>query len=279
MKFGVCNEIFQGWKIDEVVRYAAGLGYDGVELAPFTLARTVNDLSPARRQAIRDSAARAGIEICGLHWLLARTEGLHLSHPDASIRNRTGVYLRDLVDCCADLGGKILVLGSPRQRNILPGVTPAQAWEMTAATLTGAVRRAEERSVILGLEPLSPSETNFINTAAEAMRFAAQFKSPALQIILDVKAMSEEAKTIPEIIRQSWPHFVHFHANDSNRRGPGFGRVDFRPIAAALKETGYAGYISVEVFHFEEGPETIATQSLDYLRNTFSETSGVRRIS
>ena len=60
MKFGVCNEIFQGWEIEAAMKYAAGVGYNGVELAPFTLARTVTEISPAQRQRIRDSAARLG---------------------------------------------------------------------------------------------------------------------------------------------------------------------------------------------------------------------------
>jgi len=270
MKFGVCNEIFQGWGIEAVLEYVTGAGYDGVELAPFTLAPTVAEISPALRQRIRGTAARLGLEICGLHWLLARTEGLHLNHPDRAVRDRTGKYLCALVDCCADLGGKVLVLGSPQQRNILSGVTPQQAWEWAMATLADAVRRAEERGVVWCVEPLGSTETNFINSAAEAIRFAHQFNSPAMQIVLDVKAMCAEPGPINKIIRQSWPHFAHFHANDSNLNGPGFGQVDYHPISAALKEVGYAGYVSVEVFQFEEGPEAIATRSLEYLRKMFS---------
>ena len=90
-----------------------------------------------------------------------------------------------------------------------------------------------------------------------------------MRIILDVKAMCSEQKAIPQIIRQSWPHFAHFHANDKNFKGPGFGDVDFRPIAATLKEIGYNGYVSVEVFKFEEGPEVIASKSLEDLRQVF----------
>jgi sugar phosphate isomerase/epimerase len=261
MKFGICNEIFHGWDIEAAMKYAAGLGYDGIELAPFTLARTVTEISQSQRQRLRESAASVGIEICGLHWLLAKTEGLHLTHPDKAIRDRTGQYLCDLAECCADLGGKVLVFGSPQQRNIMPGVSPEQAWEFAEAALREPVRRAEERGVIFCLEPLSPVETNFINSAAQAIQFARRFNSPAMQIILDVKAMCAEPAPIPDIIRQSWPN--------SNLKGPGFGKVDFVPIAAALKEVGYSGYISVEVFKFEEGPEMIATQSLEHLRSVF----------
>jgi sugar phosphate isomerase/epimerase len=167
------------------------------------------------------------------------------------------------------LGGKTLVLGSPKQRDVLPGLTSGQARNFASETLAAAVERAEKHGLIICFEPLSPSETNFINTAAEAIAFTKEFNSPALKIILDVKAMCSESEPIPNIIRQSWPHFSHFHANDKNLKGPGFGDVAFEPIATALREVGYQGWLSVEVFKFEEGPEVIATRSLEYLRRTF----------
>jgi sugar phosphate isomerase/epimerase len=270
MRFAICNEIFQDWTHEAVLEYCAKLGYHGIEIAPFTLAKTVGEISPLQRRQLRESASRAGVTICGLHWLLARTEGLGLNHPDPSVRERTARYLCDLVDCCADLGGHILVLGSPQQRNVLPGLTARQAWDLATQTLIAAVQRAETQGVVICFEPLSATETNFINTAAEAIRFAQQFNSAAMKIVLDVKAMCSEPEPIPRIIRQSWPHFAHFHANDKNLKGPGFGEVDFQPIAAALGETGYDGWVSVEVFQFEEGPEAIASRSLEYLRRSFS---------
>lgn len=269
MKFGICNEIFQGWELEAAMKYAADLGYDGIELAPFTMARSVTEISSLQRQRLRETASRLGIEICGLHWLLAKTEGLHLSHPDNAVRDRTAKYLCDLADCGADLGGKVLILGSPQQRNLRPSISLDQAWELATSTLAEPVRRAEDRGVVFCFEPLAPSETDFINTAADAILFADQFKSPAMQIVLDVKAMAAESIPIPDIIHQSWPHFSHFHANDTNLKGPGFGAVDFHPIATALKKTDYSAYVSVEIFRFEESCEVIATESLNYLRKVF----------
>jgi sugar phosphate isomerase/epimerase len=161
------------------------------------------------------------------------------------------------------------VLGSPQQRTVLPGLTESQARDFATQTLAEAVQRAEARGMVICFEPLSPAETNFINTAAEAISFAQQFNSAAMKIVLDVKAMCSEPRPIPDIIRQSWPHFAHFHANDKNLKGPGFGEVAFEPIAAALNEVNYQGWVSVEVFKFEEGPEVIASRSLEYLRRTF----------
>jgi sugar phosphate isomerase/epimerase len=270
MKFAICNEIYQGWKLEDTLAHAARLGYAGVEIAPFTLANAVTDISGSERQKIREAAARNKIEIAGIHWVLVKPEGLYINHTDRSIRDRTAQYFYDLVEFCADVGGKVMVVGSPKQRNLLPGVSREQGWEWAAATFRKAVARAEERGVVICFEPLAPVETNFINTAAEALQFVQQVPSPSFKIILDVKAMSSESKPIPAIIRDSWPNFGHVHANDRNMKGPGFGDVDFKPVAAALKEVGYQGFVSVEVFKFEEGAAVIASKSIEYLQRAFA---------
>ncbi len=270
MKFAICNEVFEGWNLERTVEYIASVGYDAVEIAPFTIAPRVTDVSANQRMHIRNLAKRVGLEIVGIHWVLARTDGFHVTHPDEAVRARTARYCEELVRFCSDLGGRIIVFGSPKQRSKLPGVTNAMAWAWAVQTLAPAVRLAEATNVTICFEPLSPSETDFINTAEEAIRFARMFDSPAARIILDVKAMCSESRPIPEIVRNSAPHFAHFHANDRNLKGPGFGDVDFRPIAAALRDTKYSGYVSVEVFDFTDGPETIATRSLAYLKEAFS---------
>jgi len=264
MQLGICNEIFKGWTLGDTMRFARQAGYDALEIAPFTIANYVTEISPAQRQAIRDDAARAGIAISGIHWVLVQAEGMYLNHPDVTVRNRTMKYFCDLVDFCADIGGRIIVVGSPKQRNVMEGVSPQQAWDWATATFRDAVRHAGQRGITICFEPLSPTETNFINTAEDAIRFVRQHDSPNFKIVLDVKAMCSESKPIPQIIRESWPHFAYFHANDANLKGPGFGEVDFKPIAAALREVGYEGTVSVEVFKFEEGAEVIAAKSIEY---------------
>jgi sugar phosphate isomerase/epimerase len=90
--------------------------------------------------------------------------------------------------------------------------------------------------------------------------------SPAFTIMLDVKAMASEGRPVAETIRANAGGFAYFHANDENLKGPGFGDTDYAPIGAALKEVGYGGWVSVEVFRFEEGPEAIALRSREHLR-------------
>ena len=270
MKFGICNEIFEGWSLDETFVYCKNLGYDALEIAPFTIASRVTEIPADLRAKIRDSAEGAGIAISGLHWVLAKTEGLHLTTPDRETRRRTGDYFTALVQCCRDLGGARIVLGSPKQRDLAPGQSLEEGMANARETLEPAVALAEECNVVICLEPLGPAETNFLNTAREARLLADSFASPAVSLILDVKAMHSEQRSAPDIIRENAGAFAYFHANDPNRKGPGFGEVDFRPIAAALNETGYDGIVSVEVFDFTEGPEAIAFGSLRHLREAFS---------
>ena len=270
MKFAICNEIFKDWTLEDTVAFVAKTGYDALEIAPFTIAKSVTDISASRRAQIKDLAAQNNIAISGIHWVLVQTEGLHLTSPDAATRQRTAEYFSALVDFCADIGGRFIVVGSPKQRNLEPGVSREQGWEWATAIFRDPVMRAEQRGVTICFEPLAPSETNFINTAEDGVAFVRQLNTPHFKIILDVKAMSSEAKPIPQIIKESWPYFGYFHANDKNLKGPGFGEIDFKPIAAALKEVGYNGFVSVEVFKFDEGPQVIARESLKTLRAAFA---------
>src|SRR5579872_6496077 len=172
MKFGICNEIFKDWKIDDTLAYAAKLGYSAVEMAPFTLAKYVTEVPMAERARIREAAKRIGIAISGIHWVLVQADGMYLTHPEAETRKRTAAYFCDLVDFCADLGGKIIVVGSPKQRNVLPSVSAKQAWDWASETFRDSMKRAEDRGVIICIEPLSTIETDFITTAADAVHFA-----------------------------------------------------------------------------------------------------------
>lgn len=251
------------------MKFVAETGYDGLEIAPFTIAKYVTEIPAPQRRTIRDTAARHQLEISGIHWVLAQTEGFHLTHPDPEVRARTTQYLCDLIDFGGDIGARSMIVGSPKQRNVLPGVSQEEAWAYATDAFRRPVMRAEQREMTICFEPLAPSETNFINTADRAIEFVQQLNTPHFRIILDVKAMSSEAKPITQIIRDSWPHFAYFHANDQNLKGPGFGNTDFRPIGSVLREVGYRGYVSVEVFDFSEGPERIARESLQHLRETF----------
>ena len=267
-RFAICNELFEDWPFDRVCTYARSIGYEGLELAPFTLAPLITDLDSRQRSMLRRQAEDAGLEIIGLHWLLARTEGLHLTTADASVRSRTADYLIALAQATRDLGGDLMVFGSPKQRSLTDGVSWNQAFDHATEVFRRAMPGIADNGVRLCMEPLAPVDTDFINTCAEGVRLIDAVGHRNFVLHLDVKAMSSEAAAVPDVIRQYVPRAGHFHANDANLRGPGFGDVDFVPIFKVLRDAAYGGWVSLEVFDYTPDPETIASKSIEYMRKS-----------
>jgi sugar phosphate isomerase/epimerase len=165
----------------------------------------------------------------------------------------------------------VLVFGSPKQRSLLPGVTADEALDFIHEVFSRLVPVLETTDTVVALEPLSPVETDVLTTAAETCRLIDRIGSRHIRLHLDVKAMASEEIPIPEIVVASAPHLEHFHANDVNLQGPGFGGVDFAPIFTALDEVRYAGWVSVEVFDYAPGPERLARESIAYMRRIEAE--------
>lgn len=261
MQFAICNETFQDWPFERAFDFARECGYTGIEIAPFTIATDVRQISNSRRGEVRRQAEQAGLEVVGLHWLLAKTSGYYLTTPDEQVRQATSHYLEDLARLCRDLGGSLMVLGSPLQRNLLPGVSHEQAMKYAAAVLQQAVPVLQECEVTLAIEPLGPAEGDFLLTADSGAELMDMVGSPNCRLHLDCKAMSSEDSLIPDLLRKHSSRMAHFHANDPNKQGPGFGELDFVPIFRTLHEIGYEGWVSVEVFDYEPGIERLARES------------------
>ena len=116
MKLSLCNEVVRELSFDRQCALAAGLGYRGLELAPFTFGDDAWRMPAAKRAEIRKVSADNGLEVSGLHWLLAAPAGLSITSADRAVWQKSVDVLRASVDLCAELGGTYLVHGSPAQR-------------------------------------------------------------------------------------------------------------------------------------------------------------------
>ena len=271
MKFALCNETYGGWDFKATCDHIAMSGYQGVEIAPFTLKDDPREISEKEAEEIGKDAKSSGLEVVGLHWLLVKPSWLHLTTDDNLLRKDTIIFGKHLARICAAMGGKVMVWGSPQQRNISPDWDRNEAKKRAADVLSNISEKAQELGVTIAMEPLAKKETNFLNSAEETIDLIKLVDSPACQLHLDVKAMSDETKSIPEIIKDSHNYIAHFHANDPNLRGPGTGDVKYEPIVDALRSIEYDKYISVEVFDYTPDPETIATESINFLKTVFSK--------
>ncbi|VTU31106.1 sugar phosphate isomerase/epimerase family protein [Variovorax sp. RA8] len=280
MKFALCNEVLKDLPFVEQCRVAAALGYDALEVAPFTLADDPMTLDDAQARTFGRIAREHGVEISGLHWLLVAPAGLSIVSADAALRQRSTAVMQRLVELCALMGGRYLVHGSPKQRSVPPGETRAAALERARECLAAAARSAEQCGVVYCIEPLSTAETDLLNTVEEAVELVQAVGSPAFRTMIDCSAAGQmEREDIPALMRRWIPtgQIAHVQVNDPNRRGPGQGNMRFAPILAALREmqaTGnYHGIVAVEPFDYVPDGMGSAARAIGYLRG-LEEASG-----
>jgi D-psicose/D-tagatose/L-ribulose 3-epimerase len=269
LRFSLCNEVIRDLDFSAQCDFAQKAGYDGLEVAPFTLGENPHLMETAERQRLRRAASDAGIEITGLHYLLVTPQGLSITTADSAVRRQSVEVMKRLVGLCADLGGKTLIHGSPNQRNVGPGEDRQQAWKRACECFAAAATEAQSAGVLYCIEPLSTRDTNFINSVAEAAECLKAINNPALQTMIDCCAAgSSEDLSIPELIDRWMPQGIiaHFHVNDPNRRGPGQGDLVFAPILAALRRHKYPGIVSVEPFDYVPDGPSSAARAIGYLR-------------
>ena len=277
MKYAICNELFEGWDIERVLAYAAKTGYQAVEIAPFTLADDAREITTARREQIRASARANGIEVIGLHWLLVKPAGMHINSADAAVRQKTEAYMEALIGLCSDLGGKILVFGSPKQRAVSPHEPWLDVYKRSVDVFSRLARKAASYGVTIAFEPLAARDNcNFINTMAEGSLLVEAVNSPGFKLHLDVKAMyAGDCRPVADYDspgkRPQSGALPRQRSEPARTRHGRDGVYRLRPIADALKEVRYDGYVSVEVFDFTPGPEKTAEISLRTLKQAFGD--------
>jgi sugar phosphate isomerase/epimerase len=268
MRISLCNEVIAELPFARQCELAAALGYDGLEIAPYTLSDDPTRLTAGEIAALRRAASDAGIAITGLHYLMRAPSELSVTSSDAAQRQRTIAVIAALCGLCAELGGKILVHGSPDQRVLVPG--DEQNGRMHGIEcFAAAARAAAEAHVTYCIEPLARNQTAFVNTVKEAADIVRAIDSPALRTMIDCSAAGQaESEPVHDLVRRWLPTglIAHMHFNDPNRRGPGEGELAFGPILAALHRGGYQGNAAIEPFVYQPDGPTCASRGIGYIR-------------
>jgi D-psicose/D-tagatose/L-ribulose 3-epimerase len=271
-RFAICNELFQDVPLASVCRVVRELGYEGLEIAPFTLSSDPASLSSAERREICDAIQNAGLRFVGLHWLLSAPPDLQAVAANEAQRKRTWDYIHLLVDLCADLSGcdaklnGVVVFGSPKQRSSRDGLTPKEAADIFTHELAHLAPHAESRGVQVLVEPLAANQTDVVNTLAEAATIVRQIGSPAVQTMFDVHNAIDEAGPHSELIRRYASHIRHVHVNELDGREPGTGDYDFGALLQTLADLNYSGWVSLEAFDFSRDPREVAARAIQHLK-------------
>jgi D-psicose/D-tagatose/L-ribulose 3-epimerase len=267
-RFAVCNELFEKVPFAEACSAIREIGYDGIEIAPYTLAESPTSISPAQRREYRRAIEDSGLSFVGLHWLMVSPPGLHVTTSDPGLREHSWDHVRGLVELCADLGDHgVMVFGSPKQRSTVGSMTPAEASKVFTDELSKVVPEAEDRGVRILVEALPSNQSDVINVLSEAVSIVDQINSPAVRTMFDSHNAVDETEPHPILLKRYFPYIVHVHVNEIDGREPGTGDYDFDSLLRTLEELDYHGYVSLEVFDFTRDPRTIARNSLDHLKS------------
>lgn len=270
-RYAFCNESMKGMPWEKQCELTAQAGYTGIEIAAFTLVTEgVSEITPNRRKEMVKAMENVGISCAGLHWLFAPPpQGLHCTTSDESVRIKTWAYLDELIDFCADLGGTVMIFGSPKQRDAASvGISVEEAVRRLTDGLANASDHAQNRGVKILLEVLDHTQTDVVNTSEQAMAILKEINHPAIQTMFDFHNTVDETEPFDVIIKKYYPyiHHVHVQEMDGKYLGIGNGANDFVKAFQTLKDSNYDKWVSLEVFDFAPGPETIAKESMETLK-------------
>jgi len=271
-RFATCNELFQKMPLAEMCRVVRELGYQGFEIAPFTLGEDPGAATVLQRTQIRQAMIDEGLEFVGLHWLLMAPPGLQIVTNDATVRQHSWNYVRLLIDLCADLATPearhrpVVVFGSPKQRSSVPGTSSVDAVKNFSQGMADVAPHAESRGVTLLVEALSPSQTDVVTSRAEAVSIVKQIGSPAVQTMFDVHNAIDETEPHATLIERYLPHIKHVHVNELDGKEPGMGDYNFLNLLRKLAELKYDGWVSLEAFDFSRDPREVAARAIETLK-------------
>jgi len=268
-KYAMCNESMAELNWAEQCRIISDAGYEGIEIAAFTLVKEgVQEISPPQRKEMVSVIQDAGLECVGLHWLLAPPpEGLHFTTPDAEVRRKTVAYLDALIDFCGDLGGSYMIFGSPKQRDT-KGISVEQAKKYFAEGLMSVASHAQQRGIEILIEPLGKRTTDVINTLAEASEMTRSINHPAIKMMFDFNNTVDETEPFDVILTKYYKNIHHVHVQEMGGKHLGTGTAvnDYVKAFQVLKDMRYNHWISLEVFDFSPGGKTIAAESMKILQ-------------
>ena len=262
----ICNEAFENFAFADACRAIRKAGYTGIEIAPFTLAEDPATIQAPKRREYRSIIESEGLRFVGLHWLMVSPKGLHVTTPDAALRARSWLHIRNLIDLCADLGpGGVMVFGSPNQRATTGGLNREHATRNYVEGLVSMAPRAVERGVTILVEALPKGQCDVVQTLDEAASIVREIGSPGVRTMFDTHNAIDEAEPHAVLVDRHYDVIRHVHVNELDGRHCGAGTYDFKPVLSVLQRRNFPGWVSLEAFDFSPGAERLANDSLRHL--------------
>ncbi len=243
--------------LEDGIAKAHMLGYDGVELS-------ISGKSEIQLKALERLLMKYDMEVsCISSGAIFSSLNLYLTHPNADIRSRALTVLYELIDFAGEFGHRLNI---GRARGYYDPILPKENCEAAFIDiLSRVVDKAASKNVQVLIEPVNRYEINFINTLDECANIIKWVPSDLIGMAADIFHMNIEEAGIGKTLIKHKGLVKHIHINDSNRKAPGLGHINFDEVFASLHEMNYDGWIVVEAMPYPT-PEEAAERAINFLR-------------
>jgi protein FrlC len=251
------------WTLEEAIRITAGLGFEGLELAACRPHGWPWDLNQARRSEIRRLATNSGLAFSGICPVQVNH---NIASPFQEEREATISYLIECLHLASDLDCPTIVCGGGW--SVEPH-TREEAWEWTVDGLSKIAKEAEHLGVVMALENINSRRADVVVTSFDITEMVENVGSHALKPMIDLYHLYLEGENPLEVINRlgsnlAYVHFLDAIKKNRSRVPPGMGEMPLQEILLGLRDVGYDGWLSVEIWG--DDPVAIGSQSVRFFK-------------
>lgn len=271
MRFAYSTNAFKKHTLDETVRLIKGIGFEGVEILADRPHLYPPDYSPQKVKALKDQLAALGLKVSNLNtFTLEGYPGGSMHHPswiekDANLRRVRIQHTKDCLKLAKELDCPNI--------SIQPGgkvehFTPAESIKLFIQGLREVLPTAQEHNVRILVEP---EPHLLMENSGQFSEFIAKVDTSVIGLNCDVGHFYCAGEDPAAVIRKLAKHIYHVHIEDIKNRVHkhlicGQGEMDFKAIFGALREIKYQGFISVELYPYQDSPVEAGQESLAFLK-------------
>lgn len=266
MKIAVSNIAWEEGNLRFYLELLKKLGCDGIELAPSRIWPEPVSATMDEKKRLRGLISDNGLEVVGFHALL-------YTHPELKIFDsketykKTVEYVNALTRLCGDLDGRVMVFGSPRNRE-RGNRSPEECQSIASDFFYSLAVEAERHNVLICIEPLQQN-CDFITTSLEGLDLVNRVNHPNFRLHLDIRAIQETGEDFYETFSKCSDVLEHVHVGDTNLSPPGHDGYNHSAIGAALKKAGYNKYVSIEMRQGFGPPPKVVEESIAYVKRCY----------
>lgn len=252
------------YTLEETIKRVRKAGYEGIEIGAASPHCYPPTLSAQRRKDIGKMLKDYGLELAAMLPAHGGGPGNNVASPIPEERRWSIEHYKELAQLVHDWGGKRMIC--------LPGwfifgTTYKQAWDWAVEAAREIARFSAGLGVEVVIEP-TPEDSNIVNTCEDTINFMHAVGEPNVKLMFDSHHVITMKEVMSDYVYRMGKDLVHIHLSDDHRLPPGKGRGDFPALVAALKETGFDGYLSMECGFHQRGiePDWVARVSLEYMK-------------